>query len=114
MAVARTGPTFDYRDCRVLVTGGSNGIGADIARAFLHAGAGVTITGTRPQASDYDADLSPFDYRCLQMEDRDAIDALPESLDGLDVLVNNAGQPRPRPRRSPRPSASGPPDRAGR
>lgn len=89
------GLSFDYGGCRVLVTGGSNGIGAGIARAFLEAGADVTITGTRPAASDYDADLSHYDYRCLQMQDADAIDALPASFDRLDVLVNNAGQTLP-------------------
>ena len=36
----------------VLVTGGSNGIGLGIARAFREAGADVTITGTRPAAGD--------------------------------------------------------------
>lgn len=95
MAVERTTLNFDYRGCRVLVTGGSNGIGAGIARAFQQAGARVTITGTRPQPGDYDSDLSQFDYRCLQLEDRAALDSLPESLDGLDVLVNNAGQTLP-------------------
>lgn len=95
MAMKGSVLNFDFRDCRVLVTGGSNGIGAGIARAFQQAGASVTITGTRPLPSDYDHDLSAFEYRCLQLEDRDAIDALPESLDGLDILVNNAGQTLP-------------------
>ncbi len=89
------GAVFDYEGCHVLVTGGSNGIGAGIARAFSEAGARVTITGTRPKAGDYDADLSRYDYRCLKMEDREAVDALPGSLDALDVLVNNAGQTLP-------------------
>jgi 3-oxoacyl-[acyl-carrier protein] reductase len=94
-AASDTGMIFDFNDCHVLVTGGSNGIGAGIASAFRDAGARVTITGTRTSASDYESDLSGYDYRCLQMEDRDAIDALPSTLDGLDVLVNNAGQTLP-------------------
>ena len=57
MAMSGAGMVFDYRGCRVLVTGGSNGIGACIARAFLDAGAHVTITGTRPQPDDYESDL---------------------------------------------------------
>jgi 3-oxoacyl-[acyl-carrier protein] reductase len=44
--------TFDFSGCRVLVTGGTNGIGAGIARAFLDAGAEVVITGTRPSAAE--------------------------------------------------------------
>ena len=98
MALNQTGDSgvsFDFRDCRVLVTGGSNGIGAGIASAFREAGAHVTITGTRLAAGDYESDLSGYDYHCLQMEDRAAIDALPSALDGLDVLVNNAGQTLP-------------------
>ena len=38
---------------RVLVTGGTSGIGAGIARAFRDAGAEVAITGTRASAADY-------------------------------------------------------------
>ena len=34
--------SFDFSDCRVLVTGGTSGIGACIARAFRGAGAEVT------------------------------------------------------------------------
>ena len=36
---------FDFSGARVLVTGGSNGIGLGIASAFAAAGASVTITG---------------------------------------------------------------------
>jgi NAD(P)-dependent dehydrogenase (short-subunit alcohol dehydrogenase family) len=82
---------FDFSGCRVLVTGGSNGIGLGIATAFHRAGAQVTITGTRGSASEYDHDLDTFRYHRLLMTDGPAIAAFPDQLDGLDVLVNNAG-----------------------
>jgi NAD(P)-dependent dehydrogenase (short-subunit alcohol dehydrogenase family) len=86
---------FDFAGCRVLVTGGSNGIGLAIAGAFAEAGAEVTITGTRAAAADYAHDLSAFAYRTLQLADGAAIDALASAVPALDVLVNNAGATLP-------------------
>ena len=82
---------FDFSGTRVLVTGGSNGIGLGIARAFASSGAEVVITGRRDRASDYEHDLSAFDYRSVEMTKADDLEALASSLDRLDVLVNNAG-----------------------
>lgn len=82
---------FDYSGCRVLVTGGTRGIGAGIAHAFRAAGARVAITGTRSSASEYEGDLGGLDYHVLQATDGAAIARVAGSLDGLDVLVNNAG-----------------------
>ncbi len=87
--------TFDYSDARVLVTGGSNGIGLGVARAFRDAGAHVTITGTRASTTEYDHDLTGLDYHPCKLPDPDAIAAVAGALDGLDVLVNNAGQNMP-------------------
>jgi len=83
--------SFDFAGTSVLVTGGTSGIGHAIASAFASAGASVTVTGTRAKAADYDTDLSPFDFRQLQVRDRAAVDALAADLDTLDFLVNNAG-----------------------
>jgi 3-oxoacyl-[acyl-carrier protein] reductase len=85
-------PMFDFSGARVLVTGGTAGIGLAIAGAFATAGAAVTVTGTRAAAADYDTDLGAFRYQQCRMTDHDEIAALAASLDGLDVLVNNAGQ----------------------
>jgi NAD(P)-dependent dehydrogenase (short-subunit alcohol dehydrogenase family) len=83
--------TFDFSGRRVLVTGGSSGIGLAVASAFADAGAEVAITGRREAPGDYEADLSRFDYRRAEMTDADSVEALAAGCDALDVLVNNAG-----------------------
>ncbi len=82
---------FDFSGCRVLVTGGSSGIGTGIASAFAAAGADVVITGTRGSTEDYDADLSRFGYRRLRASEPEEIEAVAATFPDLDVLVNNAG-----------------------
>ncbi len=86
---------FDYNGSRVLVTGGSNGIGAGIAAAFLAAGAEVVITGTRASADDYDHDLSGYEYHPLEVKNVADIERVAGALGRLDVLVNNAGASLP-------------------
>jgi 3-oxoacyl-[acyl-carrier protein] reductase len=83
--------SFDFTGARVLVTGGTSGIGHAIARAFATAQADVVVTGTRPSAADYNTDLDGMEFRSLEVTDAAAVDALAASLDRLDVLVNNAG-----------------------
>ena len=82
---------FDFGGARVLVTGGSNGIGLGIARAFRAANAKVAITGRKPKASDYDGDLSGLDYHPAEMTSHADLDRLSTSFDRMDILVNNAG-----------------------
>ncbi|MEZ5133858.1 MAG: SDR family oxidoreductase [Acidimicrobiales bacterium] len=87
--------TFDFSGARVLVTGGTSGIGHAVARAFVDAGAVVTVTGTGPDAAAYATDLDGCTYRQLRLDDPGSVDALvadlAAELDALDVLVNNAG-----------------------
>ncbi len=75
----------------MLVTGGTSGIGLATATLFRDSGADVTVTGTRPSASDYDADLSGMGYRQLVLNDHQSIDALAAEILQLDVLINNGG-----------------------
>lgn len=89
---------LDFTGKRVLVTGGSSGIGNGIAQAFRACGAEVTITGTRPDAGDYleaeDSDMSGLDYRRLDLFDRDAAARLAEEIGAVDVLVQSQGAVR--------------------
>ena len=87
--------SFDFRGCRVLVTGGSSGIGLATARAFREAGAEVAITGRAPSPQRYAVDLSAFDYHPLELRDAAAIRALAAASSSLDVLVAGAGHVRP-------------------
>lgn len=82
---------FDFGGARVLVTGGSNGIGLGIAQAFRAANARVAITGRKAKASDYASDLSGFDYHTAEMTNEADLERLAGSFDRMDVLVNNAG-----------------------
>ncbi|MAG13164.1 MAG: 2-deoxy-D-gluconate 3-dehydrogenase [Spirochaetales bacterium] len=83
--------SFDFSDQKIIVTGGSNGIGLSIARAFQAAGADVAITGTRTGLADYPHDLSGLSYHQLRVEDGGAVDAFIGGLKRIDVLVNAAG-----------------------
>jgi NAD(P)-dependent dehydrogenase (short-subunit alcohol dehydrogenase family) len=74
----------------VLVTGGTSGIGAAIAHAFVHEGAQVTVTGATP-AEAAAAREHGVDARVLDVRDGAAIEALLSGFEHLDVLVNCAG-----------------------
>ncbi|MFL0355892.1 SDR family NAD(P)-dependent oxidoreductase [Erythrobacter sp. GH1-10] len=86
---------LDFTGKRVLVIGGSSGIGSGIAQGFRGRGAEVTVTGTRPDAGDYleaeDSDFRGLAYRQLDVTDRDAAGALAEAIGPVDVLVLSQG-----------------------
>ena len=89
---------LDFTGKRVLVIGGSSGIGNGIAHGFRGRGASVTVTGTRPDYGDYleaeDADFTGLDYRQVDLTDRDAADRLAAELGAVDVLVLSQGTVR--------------------
>ena len=90
---------LDFTGKRVLVTGGSSGIGNGIAQGFRACGAEVIVTGTRPDEGDYleaeDSDFTGLSYRQLDVTDRAAPAALAEALsasgDPIDVLIQSQG-----------------------
>ena len=80
---------------RAVVTGGTKGIGAGIARGFLAAGAAVVVCGRNapevlPAVDGKTADFIPADVR--DIESLQALfAAIRDRFGRLDVLVNNAG-----------------------
>lgn len=81
---------LDFSGKSVLVTGGSDGIGHGVARAFEALGAKVTVTGTR-EAPAYGQDFSGLDFHRLDVSDAASVKTLAEKFDSLDVLVNCVG-----------------------
>jgi len=79
---------------RALVTGGTRGIGATIARRLLDAGARVVVAGrSRSDETPAAATFVSGDVRTPEGVKTIASAAL-EALGGLDILVNNAGGSR--------------------
>jgi 3-oxoacyl-[acyl-carrier protein] reductase len=83
-----------FSGAKVLVVGGSSGIGAAIARAFRNRDAEVCVTGTRASPEAYageGTDFAGLHYRQLDGADRAAVAALTLPFEGLSVLVNSQG-----------------------
>lgn len=79
-----------------LVTGASNGLGSEIARAFADAGAHVLLQGRsedrlRAVARTITESGGSADYIVAELDRDDAAATLLEGRAGIDILVNNAG-----------------------
>ncbi|BCL19813.1 SDR family oxidoreductase [Streptomyces tuirus] len=70
-----------------VVTGGTRGVGAGIARAFVRAGAEVVVCARRPPQ----VPLPGTEFIPLDVRDAAAAGRLFAGLPRVDVLVNNAG-----------------------
>ena len=79
----------------ILITGGSKGIGLQIAERYTHEGASVVIVGRNEDALKKAANLIDCQYICYDLTDISNLKSLvpkaAELLGGLDGLVNNAG-----------------------
>ena len=89
----------------MLVTGGSRGIGAAIARAFARSGDRVAVHygARRDQAVEVQESLEGDGHLAVGADLMDAgairrmVDDVAEAFNGIDVLVNNAGVFEPHP-----------------
>jgi len=90
---------FDFRGYRVVIAGGSKGIGRSMALAFAASGAAVSICARGQAALDETAEAmtqygAPVHRQSCDLGDGHAIrryiDAAAGTLGGIDVLINNA------------------------
>ena len=86
---------LDVKGLRVLVTGGSDGIGLETARLLALEGASVAIAARSPAdaADAIGASAVPVDLSDADGGER-AVAAAVEDMGGLDALVNNVGVAR--------------------
>ena len=86
-----------FRDKKVIVTGGSRGIGFAIAEALARKGALVLITGRNAESlksavEKIGSNVIPFAWDASKIEETEKkLEEAIALLGGLDVLVNNAG-----------------------
>jgi short-subunit dehydrogenase len=87
---------MELKNKRVLITGGSSGIGLALAQALIARGASVFITGRRQAVLDQAlASLASAKGACADVGTpagrTTTLDKAMQALGGLDILVNNAG-----------------------
>jgi NAD(P)-dependent dehydrogenase (short-subunit alcohol dehydrogenase family) len=85
----------DLSGCVAVVTGGTRGVGAGIARALLEAGATVVVCARRAPERQVQAGGRAARFLPVDLRDQEAVgaffDRVRQDYGRLDTLVNNAG-----------------------
>ena len=86
---------YNFSGKTAIVTGAGGGMGLQVSRDLLAAGANVTMIDLKEKPSDIDADDSRVLYRQGDLTDdgfvRDTVDGTASGFGGVDYLVNAAG-----------------------
>ena len=87
---------INFKDKNILITGASGGIGNDLVKKFVSLGANVLGTGTKAEKLDAIKKKYPtIKVKKFDMVEHskieEFIDNVSLELEGLDILINNAG-----------------------
>lgn len=82
---------MNLKNKKILVTGGGSGYGKGIASVLARAGAEVWITGRNEEKLRQTAAEISVKYVCADVTSGEDWDRVLASMNGLDVLINNAG-----------------------
>jgi len=83
---------IDLRGKRMVITGGHSGIGLETTRVLANAGAAVTV-GVRNMQKARQNLSGLKNVRCLPLDlaNPASVDAFADTIDAVDILINNAG-----------------------
>ncbi len=98
--VRQAGRRMNFKDASVVITGGSRGLGLELARIFAAEGARITLIArnelelerARRELADSGADVRVHSCDIRKEEEAErAVNLILNKLGRIDVLVNNAG-----------------------
>ena len=87
---------MNLKDKKVLITGATGGIGNSLVKKFSDLGASIVATGTNEdKLNNLIKNFPNIHTMKFKLDDHDKIeefiDQTTKKLDGLDILINNAG-----------------------